>query len=293
MMSRIVFRLLVALAFALSLVAAAERAVLAAPPANDVRSGATLVTAGFSESLNTSEATTDADDANMKLLCNFPATDASVWYEFVGTGEKFRLEVFRSDYSASIIILGGNFINPHIGGCGVGGMDFSTTPGEHYYLLAFDDQRDGVGTGGMLNISISVAPPPPDLTVKVSADRFEVNARTGVVTISGTYSCVNADSIIFNVDASQELGKVINILEDETIFRAWGDSFLRIDGTCDGALHPWSTDVYPFLDPSFAYSFRRFGGGKAMVGVTAHSEGPYGWSNYTVIQHAVILRRKG
>jgi hypothetical protein len=38
----------------------------AAPPSNDTFAGATPVTLGFSEELDTSEATTDADDVQLK-----------------------------------------------------------------------------------------------------------------------------------------------------------------------------------------------------------------------------------
>jgi len=198
--THIFVKLSVALAAALILIGAAEPTVLAAPPANDLRSGATPVTVGFSELLDTSEATTDADDAFLNSVsCNFPATDASVWYQFVGTGETFRIEVFQSNYSASVLIDFGDF---RIFGCGIGGMDFPTIPGHTYYMMVLDDQRDGGGNGGILNISISLAPPPPDLTVTLSVDRFgTVDVHTGVVTISGTYSCVNADSLTVDVVA--------------------------------------------------------------------------------------------
>jgi hypothetical protein len=277
-MTRIVLKLLVALAFALSFVGAAEQAVLAAPPANDLRSGATPVTIGFSELLDTSEATTDADDAYLNTLgCNFPATDASVWYQFVGTGETFRFEVFQSDYSASILIAGGNFNNPDSFGCGIGGIDFATISGKTYYMLVLDDQRDGVGTGGMLNISISLAPPPPDLTVTLSVNRFgTVNTRTGVVTISGTYSCVNADSLTVSVRASQKVGP----------FFAFGYRDFQDEATCDGRLHTWSADIYP--DPAL----RKFVGGKAMTLTLAYSFGPYGFSDVSFAEQEVILRGK-
>ena len=278
-MTRVMFKLLLALAFALSLVGAAERAVLAAPPANDLRSGATLVTVGFSESLDTTAATTDADDAylNTKAGCNFPATDASVWYQFVGTGETFRFEVFRSDYSASILIAEGDFNNPHYFGCGIGGIDFSTGSGQTYYMLVFDDQRDGVGVGGMLNISISAVPPLPPATATVGVNRFgTVNARTGLATISGTYTCSNADSFSLSGEARQEVGR----------FVALGYFDFHIESTCDGGVHTWSADVYPY-DPLN----RKFVGGKAMTLAVAYASGTSGYG-YAYTEQVVILRGK-
>ena len=55
--------------------------VLAAAPGSDVYSGRTVIAAvPFSDSMDTTEATTDADDAEANAGCGAPATDASVWY---------------------------------------------------------------------------------------------------------------------------------------------------------------------------------------------------------------------
>ena len=274
-MTRTVFKLIVALAFVLTLIGAAEPCVLAAPPANDLRSGAKPVAIGFSELLDTSEATTDADDAELNGWgCNFPATDASVWYQFVGTGETFRIEVFQSNYSASVLIDFGDF---RTFACGTGGMDFPTILGHTYYMMVLDDQRDGGGNGGMLNISIGLAPPPPDLTVTLSVDRFGfVDMHTGVVTISGTYSCVNADSLTVHVVASQELAR----------FLAIGFGMIQEQATCDGSLHRWSADIYS--EPGL----RQFTGGRTMTRSSASSLGPYGAGSSEFIEQEVILRGK-
>ena len=60
----------------------------AAPPANDVFGEAVVIDPGslpFSTSQDTTDATTDADDAEIAALCpggGPPFTDASVWYAF-------------------------------------------------------------------------------------------------------------------------------------------------------------------------------------------------------------------
>lgn len=245
--------------------------ILAVPPPNDLRSGAVTVGIGYSAQLDTSEATTDADDAFLNSLgCNFPATDASVWYTFVGTGDTFRFEVFRSNYSASVLIKHrfSDF------GCGVGGMDFRTIPGETYELMVLDDQRDMGGNGGMLDISISLAPPPPDLTVTLDADRFgRLDSLTGIATVSGTYSCRNADSFSAFVQIEQTSGpKFVGI--------AFND--IRFVGTCDGSKHVWSAE----LGPSDG---KRFHGGKVKSLVVASSSGPYGGGT-AYLEQEVILR---
>ena len=62
------------------------------------------MTIGFSEVLDTTEATTDADDAQFNASCGAPATDASVWYTLVGTDEVVIVDVSGSDYSAGVLV---------------------------------------------------------------------------------------------------------------------------------------------------------------------------------------------
>ena len=71
-------------AFALGALGALAPAALAAPPSNDTFAGATAAALGFSEELDTTDATTDGDDAQLNTSCGAPATDASVWYVLEG-----------------------------------------------------------------------------------------------------------------------------------------------------------------------------------------------------------------
>lgn len=267
----IVFKQVAALYFSFFVVVAGQ-IVLAAPPDNDLRSQAVSVGVGFNASLDTSEATTDSDDTywNGVSGCNFPATDASVWYQFVGTGETVRIEVFQSNYSASILIAD----RYTIFGCGIGGMDFGTLPGETYYMLVLDDQRDLGGNGGMMNMSIRLAPPPPDLTVTLGVTSFgSVNERTGVATITGTYSCLNADFLNVYAEVLQRSGP----------FLADALNSIRFAATCDGNFHTWSADLYPF-------DLRRLHGGRAIATALAYSSGPYGSGYSPYVDHGIILQ---
>ena len=61
----------------------ASGSALAAPPSNDVFNGATSATVPFRDVLDTTEATTDGDDAQLNATCHggalpFAHTDASV-----------------------------------------------------------------------------------------------------------------------------------------------------------------------------------------------------------------------
>jgi len=94
-----------ALALALSALGVSAPAALAAAPNNDEFAGATLAAFGFSEVLNTTEATTDSDDAQLAESCiGVPATDASVWYAFDGSDAGVVVDVSQSDYSAGVLV---------------------------------------------------------------------------------------------------------------------------------------------------------------------------------------------
>ena len=76
-------RLATAVAAALTMVAITGTPAHAAPPSNDVYGGAEVIAVvPFSTSLDTTEATTDADDAEMNATCGAPAMDARVWFTF-------------------------------------------------------------------------------------------------------------------------------------------------------------------------------------------------------------------
>jgi hypothetical protein len=229
----------------------------AAPPSNDTFAGATPATLGFSEDLDTSEATTDADDAQLNATCGAPATDASVWYTFtspVDTG--VVVDVSQSSYSAGVLVGVGTEGNLETVECGPGTVGFFAVAGTTYYVLAIDDQLDGGGNGGTLRISFNEAPPPPAVDITVDpVGTF--NARTGVATITGTYTCSNGDFIDVFGEARQAVGR----------FTVVG-SFEFFDvGTCDGTTRSWSVDVVA--------ENGRFAGGKAMTVTFAFSCGPF------------------
>lgn len=55
--------------------------------------------------LDTTEATTDGDDAQLNETCGAPATDASVWYAFVaGSDAVVVVDVSQSGYSAGVLV---------------------------------------------------------------------------------------------------------------------------------------------------------------------------------------------
>ena len=86
--------------------------------------------------------------------------------------------------------------------------------------------------------------PTVDVTVNPSGT---FNSRTGVATISGTYTCTGGDFIEVFVDANQRVGRG-SVL---------GSGFFFDYSTCDGTSHTWSAEIYP--------QNGKFAGGKAMT----------------------------
>src|ERR1043166_5129045 len=64
----------------------------AAPPSNDTFAGAQTIGAlPFSATVDTTQATTDADDTAANTNCGAPATAASVWYAFTPAADGGRI----------------------------------------------------------------------------------------------------------------------------------------------------------------------------------------------------------
>jgi hypothetical protein len=251
------FKQLTVLGLALSVLGVSAPAALAAPPTNDAFANATPVAVGFSEVLDTTEATTDGDDAQLNESCGAPATDASVWYVLDGSETGVVVDVSQSDYPAGVLVGVGSQGSLETVACGPGAVAFFAAAGTTYYVLAIDDQSDEDGNGGSLSISFNEIPPPP--TVDIAVNRFgQVNARTGVATISGTYTCTNGEFIDVFVDARQNVGRFFSIFG----FGAFTDF-----GTCDGASHTWAADVFP--------QSGKFGGGKALTVTFAFACGAF------------------
>ena len=252
---KISLKLLVALAAAVLTVAWPSTASAAAP-SNDTFPNATSASIGFSQVLDTTQATTDADDAQLNASCGAPATDASVWYVLQGSDQNVVVDVSQSNYSAGVLVGVGTEGNLQTVTCGPGTVAFFAAAGTTYYILAIDDQTDGSGNGGSLNISFNAEPPPPTVEVTVNPTGT-VNTRTGVAHISGTYSCTDGDFIDLFVNAQQNVGR----------FAIVGSGEFFDSGTCDGTSHNWSADVFP--------QNGRFAGGKTMTVTDGFSCGPF------------------
>lgn len=220
----------------------------AAAPTNDTIGGATTASLGFTEVVDTTEATTDDGDAQLNASCGAPATDASVWYTINPDADAgVIVDVSSSDYSAGVLVGVGTPGALDTVACGPGTVGFSAAAGTTYYVLAIDDQEDGSGNGGQLQISFNAAPPPPTAEMTV-ARRGTFNSRTGVATLHGTYTCTDAVFIDVFGEVTQSVGRVATIRGYFEIFD---------EGTCDGSRHSWTAEVAP--------ENGRFAGGKALT----------------------------
>jgi hypothetical protein len=213
----------------------------AAAPTNDTFGGAIAIgSVPFSTTVDTSEATTDADDANANAECGAPATDASVWYSITAAADGALVaDVSRSSYSAGVLVVTGAPGAFEVVVCGPGAVGFATTAGTTYYLLIIDDQFDGGGNGGTLVLNVDVPPPPPTIDVTVDPTGG-FDPRTGAATVRGTINCSGVVNFaLVDVELHQRVGR-------GEVF-----GFGGIAVVCDGADHQWSAEVFPILGTKF------------------------------------------
>jgi hypothetical protein len=244
----------------------------AAAPSNDTYAARVVIgSLPFSDTRDTTDATTDADDAEANTNCGAPATDASVWYELAGTDSTILVDASASDYSAGVIVVSGSPGSFVIESCGPGAVGFFAASGQTYAILAFDDQGDGSGNGGTLNISIDVAPPPPVVDVTVNPTG-KFNKVTGSATIGGTVTCTGAaDFTYIEVQLTQTVGR----------FKVSGYGFVENAFVCDGTSQPWSVEVFG--------SGGLFKGGRAASVTIAVAYSAFS-SGYDIEERSIMLR---
>lgn len=130
----------------------------AAPPLNDVYSGAAAITAlPFETTQDTTQATVDGVDAQITEPCNVLVAEATVWFEHTATSDGFLVaDTSGSSYSAGIAVATGAPGNFVVQTCGLARKVWMATAGVTYVLLVFDDQG-GAGNGGTLRLTVEEA----------------------------------------------------------------------------------------------------------------------------------------
>jgi hypothetical protein len=210
--------------------------VLAAVPDNDTYAGRTVIAElPFADTLDTSDATTDAADTEWNSYCGAPATDASVWYEFTATEDGMVQIDLTADYSKGAVVLTGSpgSLTP-VECYPYSPIAFPVTSDQTYLIVVFDLQQDEGGNGGLVSLVVDVAPPlPPPPTIDVTVDPVGTfNPRTGSATISGTVTCsADAEYAFIDVQLAQSVGR----------FVVSGYGFAEV--WCDGSTQAWSAEV--------------------------------------------------
>jgi hypothetical protein len=212
----------------------------------------------FSQTLDTTEATTDAIDAEANADCGAPATEASVWYAFTPTiTQTFVVDVSDSDYPAGAIVVTGAPGGFTLKSCGPGRIIFGAAAGKTYYILAFDDITGGTN-GGTLQIAVTELPPPPEVHMTIDpVGHFD--ARTGAATVTGTLTCSGVVTGPVSVGArlTQQVGR----------FTISGFGSARLSSSaCDGTIQPWTVTT--------TSQNGKFSGGRASVSASAFACGP-------------------
>jgi hypothetical protein len=214
----------------------------AASPTNDTSSGATAASAGFSEVLDTTEATTDAQDTQFDESCGFLKTDASVWYTFQGNDADIVVDAYgggSSTYDAGVLIGVGSPGSLQAVACYLRRGAFHADAGTTYYILVVDPQYDQDTTyGGILHMSFS-AVPPPTVTLTVNA-KGTASKSTGAAHITGSYTCTNGgftDALFGTVAQTIKQRVPVSIYANVSIY--------PFNASCNGVRHTWAIDVFP------------------------------------------------
>jgi hypothetical protein len=226
-----VLRLVGCLAAVAGIIVVAAPSASAAVPTNDTFANATVAVPEFSQVIDTTQATTDADDAELNQSCGAAATDASVWYALDGVDALVSADASASDYSVNVMWATGSPGNFSFITCGGNDNGIYTSSGETYYIMLSDDQSDGGGNGGSLSI-VFRGPPTIDVTIDPVG---RVNAKSGDVVLTGTFTCREADFVDIDGGLTQQTKR----------FRVQGTFAGFPDAICDGTAQTWTGTVTP------------------------------------------------
>lgn len=215
------------------LVAMAAYAPVAAQPANDDFDNATEIPdVTFSDEVDTTEATTEADDPVPD--CAGPA-GATVWYAFTPSEDmEIGADTFGSNYDTTLSVYTGargaldEVACNDDAGSFQSFVRFDAIAGETYLFMV---GSFGGESGGLLEFSVDVAPPP--LEVDLSIDRFgSFLSQTGEAVISGILTCSEPALAFLDANVRQEVGRFI----------LGGFGFTEFE--CDGET-AWSATISP------------------------------------------------
>ena len=235
-----------------------------AQPANDTSLTPTVIgSLPYADTLDTTTATSDPADPS--AFCG-PLTN-TVWYTFdagPSGNPHVILSTLASDYTAVMHVTATSPTGAFVG-CGYGEISFAAAPSTTYYIMI----GDCCGSGGILQFGAREGLSFGGTVNPIGA----VDARTGVATVSGTYSC-NQPTTVDTVEVSlaQPVGRFI-VNGEGTHFPS---------ETCiPGISYPWTLQVRSLNG--------KFAGGKATARLRV--SGQAGSANSSFGPFAISLRK--
>lgn len=155
--------------------------VSADPPSNDDFASATVVTEPlpFTDSINTSEATTAADDPSC-------TGNATVWYQFTPSEDMvITANTFGSDYTTTVSawVLAGDDLNQVE--CWIDEVLLTVTAGVTYYFVVATHDDEEPPFGGNLIFSVNDVPPPANDEITAATVVTEPLPFTDTVDVRG------------------------------------------------------------------------------------------------------------
>jgi Family of unknown function (DUF6299) len=256
---------------ATSVLVVAAAPAAAAAPTNDTIAGATVITSlPFLDSVDTTEATTDADElaaAQPCLALGAPAIERAVWYTgTVQADTALAVDVTASNYSAGIAAFAGPPSPDTFLTCSPGTLSGPVSAGQTVHLMVFAFVPDEPGRTLEISISETVLP-----HVALTVDPIGRFDAAGSVTVSGTASCGGG---------ALTAGVFGRVRQTVGRFAVTGSFFVEV--TCDDTIHAWTAHVLP--------EGGLFAGGRASVDATAFACSQAGCADVSV-QQSIRLRR--
>jgi hypothetical protein len=266
-------KLLIALIAVSGLVLGASPALAAPAPSNDRIAGATAIaTLPFSDTVDTTKATTDADEEAAGQPCRdfgAPAIEKAVWYKYTASADiTLLVDTSQSSYTTGIAAYSGAPSAETFVTCGPSRIRASAGAGDTVYFMVFGDQPGS--PGGTLRITVEEAPPPPEVSLTVDpVGTFD--PQSGSATISGTVTCTGtADFAGINGSVTQTVGRF-------TI-----NGFFFTSFTCDGTTQTWTATT--------TSNNGKFAGGQATVEASAFACNVSGCGQDFVTQRVRLKR---
>jgi hypothetical protein len=207
-------------------------------PANDtIFHAAPLTRLPFHATLDTTGATTDANDAQANQSCGAPATGNTVWYKFTpGLSHNLFFDASRSDYPAGFLIATASEGALTTVACGPVFVTAALQPHTTYFIMIFDFTGGG---GGTLRLNVGNAP-----TVALGVQKYAHIDSHGVVRVTGTYSCAGATHLHIS-------GSLFEIVGDKVPSGNF-DTLGVPAAHCDRGRHAWTGLVLPSGNAHFA-----------------------------------------